>query len=250
MNDCIRDDISDTQDNINMHTITDYNIAIEGEYTTHGNGAIRYSKNKGRFDLIPEDVLLRLIKTFNAMKMDEFDISISKITEECWADNYISTIIRLTAYHYFPNDIKDIISVIDEKELSDIFFSYLHIMLNDLAIHFQKGAETYGERNCQKGLPLWSFKDSGRRHLSQYVTGFEDEPHHVSVIWNMWMADWAENNSVLSSTEDNDSVLPQEVSGMDGLIVVDDSNSNIIVKTKEDGDAVMSTIVGGEIHFT
>ena len=65
------------------------------------------------------------------------------------------------------------------------------------------------------------------------------------------MADWAENNSVLSSTDDNDSVLPQEVSGMgSSMIVVDDSNSNIIVKTKEDGDAVMSTIAGGEIHFT
>lgn len=214
MNDCIRD-IIDTG------ALSDYNIAVDGEYATHGNGAIRYSKNKGRFDLIPEDVLLRLIKTFNVMKMDDFDISISKITEECWSDNYISTIIRLTAYHYFPNDIKDRISVIDEKELSDTFFSYLHIMLNDLSIHFQKGAETYGERNCQTGLPLWTFKDSGRRHLSQYITGFEDEPHHISIIWNMWMADWSENNEILSKTEDGTVILPQEASGMDGSIVND-----------------------------
>lgn len=189
MNDCIKD----------TSNVDSYDIKLDGEFMTHDNGAIRYSKNKGRFDLIPEDVLLRLIETFNAMCMDDFDISISKITEECWSDNYILTIIRFVAYHYFPNDIKDKLSIIDEKELSDTFFSYLHIMLNELAIHFQKGAQIYGERNCQKGLQMWSFKDSGRRHLAQYLTGYEDEPHHISVIWNMWMADWTVNNTTTTT---------------------------------------------------
>ena len=63
-------------------------------------------------------------------------------------------------------------------------------MFLDLAIHFQKGAEHYGERNCQKGIPLWSFKDSAMRHAAQAFAGKTDEPHIISVIWNCWMAEW------------------------------------------------------------
>jgi DNA polymerase elongation subunit (family B) len=73
-------------------------------------------------------------------------------------------------------------------------------MLQDLAIHFQKGAEHYGERNCQKGIPLWSFKDSAMRHATQLFAGKKDEPHAISVIWNCWMAQW----TVLHEQEQTD----------------------------------------------
>jgi hypothetical protein len=63
-------------------------------------------------------------------------------------------------------------------------------MLKYLAIHFQKGAEKYGERNCEKGIPLSSFYDSATRHTYQFLLGETDEPHHISAIWNCWMAIW------------------------------------------------------------
>jgi hypothetical protein len=73
-------------------------------------------------------------------------------------------------------------------------------MLQDLAIHVQKGAEHYGERNCQKGIPLWSFKDSAMRHATQVFEGKTDEPHAISVIWNCWLAEW----TVITSNKKND----------------------------------------------
>ena len=44
----------------------DYKIGVVGKKNTYGDGAIRYIKDKGRFDLIPEDVVPRILD-----KLDE-----------------------------------------------------------------------------------------------------------------------------------------------------------------------------------
>ena len=53
---------------------------------------------------------------------------------------------------------------------------------------FEQGAQKYGERNWEKGIPIASFIDSGLRHIMKYMAGIEDEDHLVSAAWNLLCA--------------------------------------------------------------
>lgn len=57
--------------------------------------------------------------------------------------------------------------------------------IHELAKAMEKGAEKYGERNIDKGIPQYSLVDSGMRHLTQYIRGDKDEKHLVSALWNI-----------------------------------------------------------------
>ena len=164
----------------------DYNIKVDGEEAAFEGGAIRYKKSKGRFDLIPKDVERRFLSRLtdliveNRTPLIPGDIvstlnSLSLVDNEEDDNRFIDIIIRIMLHRY-------------EGYVSH-FDKYM-LMMQELAIHFQKGAEKYGEHNCEKGIPLWSFIDSGTRHTLQYLLGEEDEPHYISAIWNFWMADW------------------------------------------------------------
>ena len=136
---------------------------------------------KGRFDLIPTEVYYPLFS-----KADHdwlLDCHPASILMEIANEKFIEAIIKMTIYAYAKHNE-------DYAASSSEFWHGVWPMLQDLAIHFQKGAEHYGERNCQKGIPLWSFKDSAMRHATQVFEGKTDEPHSISVIWNCWMAAW------------------------------------------------------------
>ena len=62
--------------------------------------------------------------------------------------------------------------------------------IHEVAIHCQQGAEKYGERNVEKGMPVSRLLDSGIRHLSQYLQGKDDEPHLRAAAWNILFAIW------------------------------------------------------------
>lgn len=57
--------------------------------------------------------------------------------------------------------------------------------IHELALHCEEGALKYGERNCEKGIPLHSLIDSAFRHLSCYMRGEVDEPHLRAAMWNI-----------------------------------------------------------------
>lgn len=136
---------------------------------------------KGRFDLIPTEVFYPLFS-----KADHdwlLDCHPASILMSIADEKFIDAIIKMTIYAYAEHNEHYAAS-------SSEFWNGVWPMLQDLAIHFQKGAEHYGERNCQKGIPLWSFKDSAMRHATQVFEGKKDEPHSISVIWNCWMAAW------------------------------------------------------------
>ena len=65
--------------------------------------------------------------------------------------------------------------------------------IHELAIHCAEGAERYGERNCEKGIPIHSLIDSGIRHLSCYMRGMKDEPHLRAALWNIAYALYMED---------------------------------------------------------
>ena len=66
--------------------------------------------------------------------------------------------------------------------------------IHELAIHCEQGARKYGERNCEKGIPVHSLIDSAIRHLSCYLRGMKDEPHLRAALWNIAFAIWMEKN--------------------------------------------------------
>ena len=65
--------------------------------------------------------------------------------------------------------------------------------IHELAIHCEEGAIKYGERNCEKGIPVHSLVDSAIRHLSCYLRK-KDEPHLRAALWNIAFAIWTEKN--------------------------------------------------------
>ena len=62
----------------------------------------------------------------------------------------------------------------------------------EVAKHCEEGAKKYGERNCEKGIPIHSLLDSGMRHLAKYMMGFKDEPHLRAAAWNILYAIYME----------------------------------------------------------
>lgn len=57
--------------------------------------------------------------------------------------------------------------------------------LQHAALQMQIGAQTYEDRNWEKGMNLSWFADSAMRHLGLYIAGFDDEPHLDAALWNL-----------------------------------------------------------------
>jgi hypothetical protein len=58
----------------------------------------------------------------------------------------------------------------------------------EVAKHCEEGAEKYGERNVNKGVPQHSLLDSAMRHLAKYMEGYDDEDHLRASAWNILWA--------------------------------------------------------------
>lgn len=66
--------------------------------------------------------------------------------------------------------------------------------IHEFAMHCEQGAIKYGERNCEKGIPMHSLIDSAIRHLSCYLRGMKDEPHLRAALWNIGFAIYTEKH--------------------------------------------------------
>jgi len=58
------------------------------------------------------------------------------------------------------------------------------IALKALAIHYERGAKKYSDRNWEKGLPLSRHLNSALRHLQNYLEGDRSEDHLSACVWN------------------------------------------------------------------
>ena len=162
-----------------------YEIKMDGKERKFGE-ATRYTKDgKGRFDLIPGDVIeiLENAKSFDEISSTTF--TSATVYSDAFNKNFVYAILGMCVLNYADtsDEQKDV-------DLDKCFYS----MIRDLAIHFQKGAEKYGEHNCERGIPLWSFHDSGLRHLTQWLLGENDENHFIAAVWNFVMAIWTIKN--------------------------------------------------------
>ena len=60
------------------------------------------------------------------------------------------------------------------------------IFLTRLAIHSEKGAVKYKDRNWEKGQPMCeSYFGSAKRHLDQWLEGDNTEDHLAAAAWNV-----------------------------------------------------------------
>ena len=75
--------------------------------------------------------------------------------------------------------------------------------LVEVSKHCEEGALKYGERNCEKGIPIHSLIDSAFRHLAKYMMGMKDE----AIVCNIGHFDneidmaWLESNPECRRTE-------------------------------------------------
>ena len=69
-------------------------------------------------------------------------------------------------------------------------FGGMETMLLELSIHFEEGAEKYGENNWQKGLPVDCYLDSAFRHWLKWKRGDQDERHDRAFAWNLICCIW------------------------------------------------------------
>lgn len=59
------------------------------------------------------------------------------------------------------------------------------LFLDRLGTLLAKGADHYGERNWEKGMPLSRLLSSACRHLNQLLDGQEDEDHAIQCAFNL-----------------------------------------------------------------
>ena len=141
-------------------------IKDSGERREFETGAVRdMSEGKGRFDLIPLEIL-------GSLAADVFIKCIAEYTTtgEQW---YLHNATEILIAECFPTP----------------YHAYI-----ELAKHFENGAKKYGEYNWQKGIEARSYIDSAVRHYCKHKSGFTDEPHAVAALWNCVCCLWTINN--------------------------------------------------------
>ena len=132
-------------------------IQDSGNRTSFESGAVRdIQGGKGRCDLLPLDVVGAL--TGDAMFLHMYD--------------------------FLNTGCKEIILTMIDNLSVKLFGSVADALL-EVSIHYEEGAEKYGEHNWEKGIPAHSFADSTIRHYIKLCRGDKDERHDRAVIWNL-----------------------------------------------------------------
>lgn len=143
-------------------------IKDSGCRTEFESGAVRdIQKGKGRCDLLPLEVVGFLIG-------DD--------------DGLTKGVLTNLAYFQQLGDV---------EFLRDALKSFLvrsgwdyYTMILEVSIHFEEGAEKYGENNWQKGLPAKCYINSAVRHFLKYLRGDDDERHDRAFVWNILCCMW------------------------------------------------------------
>lgn len=133
------------------------------------SGAVRdVQEGKGRCDLLPLDVVARLLNPEANLKKDMVLEAI---------DLYVRT-----------GNAEELLRAIRAFRHSRGVCMYT--LMLEVSKHYEDGARKYEERNWEKGIDLHCFIDSGVRHYLKCLRGDTDEPHDRAFVWNMMCAYW------------------------------------------------------------
>lgn len=138
-------------------------IKDSGDRTTYSTGAVRdMHAGKGRFDLMPIDVMAHQLK-----------------------DDVLSD---LAAFQNNPGDYGYLFQAL--HRFSKLAFESEETMLLETAIHFEQGALKYSPGNWKKGIPVDSYIDSAVRHYLKWRRKDDDERHDRAFVWNIMCCIW------------------------------------------------------------
>lgn len=168
-------------------------ILDSGERREFKSGAVRdIQEGKGRCDLLPLDVVARLLG--GSEPQDTILLSINSFV--------------------YSGDPDNLLLAIDTFCRKYLGYDPCTAML-EVAKHYEAGALKYADRNWEKGIDLHCYIDSGVRHYLKYRRGDNDEPHDRAFIWNMLGAVWTYEHKPefidLPFNEGRCRVAPEEV---------------------------------------
>lgn len=139
-------------------------------YDKDGNPtAVRdMAEGKGRCDLMPLDVVGRIILTHG--NCDKVLVAIALFQKNL--------------------GIKYLYTALDEFAKTRLWDKAT--MLLEVAKHFEEGCAKYGADNWRKGsgIPIYSYIDSAVRHYLKWLRGDTDEPHDRAFCWNIICCIW------------------------------------------------------------
>ena len=149
-------------------------ILDSGNRTEFETGAVRdIQQGKGRFDLMPLDIMSEV---FAVEFADEFE------------ESSIADVLKSIAFFQRTGNIRWLCIAI--VHYSQAVHVCLPTLMLDVAKHFENGALKYGEHNWEKGIPVSRYIDSAVRHLMKDCAGETDEDHAAAFIWNCMCAAW------------------------------------------------------------
>ena len=146
-------------------------IKDSGNRTEFFTGAVRdVQAGKGRCDLLPLDVLAYIDEKVSFPNKEDRNIAkvfmaIHKFTETGDHDNLVEALCRF-------------------MDMEDSFPRWTTMYL-EVSVHFEEGAEKYGENNWKKGIPVKSYINSGVRHFIKWLRGDDDERHDRAFCFNI-----------------------------------------------------------------
>ena len=149
-------------------------ILDSGNRTEFETGAVRdVQQGKGRFDLMPLDIMSEV---FAVEFADEFE------------ESSIADVLKSIAFFQRTGNIRWLcIAIVHYGQAVHVS---LPTLMLDVARHFENGALKYGERNWEKGIPISRYIDSAMRHLMKDLAGGTDEDHAAAFVWNCMCAAW------------------------------------------------------------
>lgn len=144
-------------------------IIDSGERRTFDSGAVRdIQESKGRCDLLPLIAVGNLISCIDG-EMYKFIFN----TLDCY--------LRVGN----AENLLDVICAFAKATNTDIC-----TLLLSVSRHYEEGCRKYGERNWEKGIPIYCYIDSAVRHLLKYIRLDQDERHDRAFVWNILGAYW------------------------------------------------------------
>lgn len=116
----------------------------------------------------------------------------------------------LDIYYFLDTGRTDVMLKLISNSAVKLFGSIENALL-EVSIHYEEGAEKYGEHNWEKGIPAHSFVDSAIRHYIKLRRGDKDERHDRAFIWNLLGLLWtiehhSELNDLPYCTRDADTI--------------------------------------------
>lgn len=140
-----------------------------GERREFDTGAVRdIHGGKGRCDLLP-------LLTISDFYKNEQDVAVIFNALQRFVSGANSLWLIIALRHFI-----EIHKIWNDPET----------MFLELSIHFEDGAQKYGERNWERGIPIHCYIDSAIRHFLKWKRGDTDEPHDRAFCWNIVCAHW------------------------------------------------------------